>query len=572
MATITELSVNQHQVPINAETDRPLLSVLRDDLHMTGPKYGCGEGKCGACTVHLEGKAIRSCITPVGFCAGKSITTIEGLEQNGKLHALQQAFLEAGAMQCGYCTAGMIMSGAALLAKNPHPTKEEITRAMEGNMCRCGTYARILQAIQQAEGSKQKAEGRRQERGFEDQREQASSMVSASASLLTAACALPAACCLLSPDLEPERYEFFEAPQYLFELNRRGFLQAVGGGILVCLVLGDVEAQPPRGSRRGGRGGGGRGGFGGGMPQELGAWLHISEEGQVTVFTGKVELGQNIRTSLSQVVAEELRLAVSAVSLVMADTDRTPFDMGTFGSRTTPTMAVQLRKVGAAARELLLDLAAEKMKAERGSLVLAGGKVSHPASKQSFSFGELTKGQKLVKAVGADAHETPPADWKVEGTSVLKVEGPAIVTGKHQYPSDVIRPGMLHGKVLRPPTLSATLVSVDLQKAKALPGVTAVHDGDFVGVAAPNVELSEQALDAIQAKWNTPPGPSDQHLYEDLKKNRGQDERFGNRERPGQGSVPEGLETADHKLQATYNIAYIAHAPMEPRAAVAEWQ
>jgi aerobic-type carbon monoxide dehydrogenase small subunit (CoxS/CutS family) len=149
MAAI-ELQVNGVKHRVEADPERSLLSVLRDDLDLTGSKYGCGEGRCGACTVVLKGRATRSCVTPVGECAGKPITTIEGLEQGGKLHPLQEAFLQAGAMQCGYCTPGMIMAGVALLDKNPAPTSQDIVRSMEGNVCRCGTYARIMLAVRQA--------------------------------------------------------------------------------------------------------------------------------------------------------------------------------------------------------------------------------------------------------------------------------------------------------------------------------------------------------------------------------------------------------------------------------------
>ncbi len=124
--------------------------MLREDLGLTGTKYGCGEGQCGACTVLLDGQPIRSCLTPVSAAAGKKLTTIEGLEQNGRLHPLQQAFLDEGAFQCGYCTPGMVLSGVALLAKNPDPGEEQIARAMEGNICRCGTYPRIARAIRRA--------------------------------------------------------------------------------------------------------------------------------------------------------------------------------------------------------------------------------------------------------------------------------------------------------------------------------------------------------------------------------------------------------------------------------------
>jgi aerobic-type carbon monoxide dehydrogenase small subunit (CoxS/CutS family) len=150
MAKITELDVNGTKLRVDADAERSLLGVLRDDLDLTGCKYGCGEGQCGACTVLLDGKAVRSCITPVGDCVGKQIATIEGLEHEGKLHPLQDAFLEAGAMQCGYCTPGMIMSGVALLRANPQPSPAEIVKSMQGNICRCGTYARIVQAVGKA--------------------------------------------------------------------------------------------------------------------------------------------------------------------------------------------------------------------------------------------------------------------------------------------------------------------------------------------------------------------------------------------------------------------------------------
>lgn len=150
MYELAELHVNGVARRVDADSERSLLSVLRDELDLTGAKYGCGEGRCGACTVIIDGKATRSCVTAVGDCKGKQITTIEGLERDGKLHPLQEAFLEAGAMQCGYCTCGMIMSGVALLARNADPAVSEIVRSMEGNICRCGTYTRIVQAIRQA--------------------------------------------------------------------------------------------------------------------------------------------------------------------------------------------------------------------------------------------------------------------------------------------------------------------------------------------------------------------------------------------------------------------------------------
>ena len=145
-----ELKINGVTRRVDVDASRTLLSVLRDELNLSGAKYGCGEGQCGSCTVLLDGVAVRSCITTVKTAAVKQITTIEGLEKNGKLHPLQQAFLDADAMQCGYCTPGMIMNATALLNKKKSPKTEEIVRAMQGNICRCGTYPRIVSAIRAA--------------------------------------------------------------------------------------------------------------------------------------------------------------------------------------------------------------------------------------------------------------------------------------------------------------------------------------------------------------------------------------------------------------------------------------
>jgi aerobic-type carbon monoxide dehydrogenase small subunit (CoxS/CutS family) len=144
------LNVNGSERQVDAPPDESLLSVLRNSLQLTGTKYGCGEGQCGACTVLIDGRPVRSCRTPVSQAAGKKITTIEGLEQNGKLHPVQAAFLEQEALQCGYCTSGMIMATVALLNAIPNPTDDDIVRQMNGNVCRCGTYARILAAVKQA--------------------------------------------------------------------------------------------------------------------------------------------------------------------------------------------------------------------------------------------------------------------------------------------------------------------------------------------------------------------------------------------------------------------------------------
>jgi aerobic-type carbon monoxide dehydrogenase small subunit (CoxS/CutS family) len=153
MAKVTTLNINGKKMTVAVDSTTSLLSVLRNDLGLTGSKFGCGEGQCGACTVLIDGQPTRSCITQVGRASGKQITTIEGLEKDGKLHPLQEAFIKADAMQCAFCTSGMIMSGVALLEKTPRPGRDEIVSSMDGNICRCGTYQRIIDAIQVASGT-----------------------------------------------------------------------------------------------------------------------------------------------------------------------------------------------------------------------------------------------------------------------------------------------------------------------------------------------------------------------------------------------------------------------------------
>lgn len=145
-----DLLVNGQRRAVHSDPARPLLHVLRDELDLTGAKYGCGEGQCGACTVLLDGAPVRSCLVTLAAAQGKKVVTIESLEQNGRLHPVQQAFLDADAMQCGYCSSGMIMSSVGLLQKNPQPTEAQVKSALQGNVCRCGTYPRIVQAVRMA--------------------------------------------------------------------------------------------------------------------------------------------------------------------------------------------------------------------------------------------------------------------------------------------------------------------------------------------------------------------------------------------------------------------------------------
>ncbi len=358
---------------------------------------------------------------------------------------------------------------------------------------------------------------------------------------------------------EPERYEL---ARLLPPLDRRAFFRMLGGGMVVVTTCARAEAQEA---------GGGRGGGRGPSTRELGAWLHIGEDGTITVFTGKAEVGQDIRTSLTQAVREELPARLESVRMVMGDTALTPFDAGTFGSRTTPSMNPQLRRAAATARQLLVARAAAQWKVPAEAVVVSEGKLSHPPSRRSITYGALTRGQRLLEVVPDETPLRPADRWTVAGRSQGKVDARAVVTGQRRFTSDLRRPQMLIGKVLRPPRFGMELEGVDAAAAGAISGVKVVQEGAFAGVVAPDLARAEQALSALRPRWKGGPAPgaSTKGLYQSLRKTGQHDE--GSRGDQDHGDVEQGLGHGVHRLAASYEIAYIAHAPLEPRAAVAEW-
>ncbi|HTM38012.1 MAG TPA: molybdopterin cofactor-binding domain-containing protein [Terriglobales bacterium] len=347
--------------------------------------------------------------------------------------------------------------------------------------------------------------------------------------------------------------------QHGFHVVRRDFFKLMGGGVLVCVAAGRAFGQESA-ARSGQRHE---------MPSTLDSWLHIGENGRVTAFTGKVEVGQNVRTSLAQQVAEELRVPLESVSMIMGDTSLTPFDMGTFGSRTTPQMGSQLRKAAASARAVLTQLAAERWQIDGASLVAENSGIREPKSRRSLTYVDLTHGQKLMKVIPADPPLTRAVDWKIAGAGIPKRGGRAFVTGAHKYSSDMAHPGMVHGKMVRPAAYHAKLTSCDTSLAEKMPGVTVVRDGDFIGVTAADVGAAQRAAGAIQAKWDAPQQVSESGLFEHLKAS--EQKGSEDNDRIVQGSVEQARSVELTSIQQTYTVAYIAHVPLEPRAAVAEW-
>ena len=361
---------------------------------------------------------------------------------------------------------------------------------------------------------------------------------------------------------EPERFEFAARPLHKFELARRDFFQLLGAGIAIFATTNNLFAAQETAPQS-------KSFHRDDLPEDISGWLHIGEDGTVTGFTGKAEIGQNIRTSLAQTIADELRVPFESVKVVTADTLLTPFDAGTFGSRSTPTMTPELRRAACAARELLLAEAAKKWKIAPASLVAADAKITDPSSGRSATYAELAKGQNLAHLLSPNDAITKPDQWTIAGKQIPKVNARTFVTGAHQYTPDLHPASLWHGKVLRPPSFGATVTSYDDTAAKTKTGVVLVRDGDFIGAAAPTVHQADQALQAIKVEWKQTPQISNRELFSYLKKNgvAAVDKTGAMKE----GSLEDGYARAAHKLEGTYTVEYIAHAPLEPRAALAQW-
>jgi len=354
-----------------------------------------------------------------------------------------------------------------------------------------------------------------------------------------------------------EYTEPVERVAYDFGLSRRGFVQVLGAGLLITVGAGPVLAQARR--RRRSRG-----------ARNVAARIHVGKDGTITVLTGKVEMGQGARAELTQAAAEELRVPVSQVQMVMGDTGIVPDDGITAGSRTTPSTVPAVRQGAAAARELLVQLACRRWGLKPGAVNVRDGRIRHAATQRTLSYAELAQAEELPKlfeqAVPPGIAVTPVKEWRVLGTSVPRPNRRDLVTGAHKFPSDLVRPGMLRGKVLRPPSYGAKLVSIDLEPARAMKGVVVVQDGQFVGVAAPTKFHARHALEAIAqtAKWEPAPHPSSKEV-------------FGYLRQRARGGVPknpfaEELAKAHKVLRQTYRVPYVQHAPLETRAALAEWK
>jgi isoquinoline 1-oxidoreductase beta subunit len=485
-----ELKVNGKIYAVDVSPDTPLLWVLRDTLGLTGTKYGCGISQCGACTVHLDGEAVRSCVTPVSRAAGKDIVTIEGLSSDAG-HPVQQAWIALDVPQCGYCMPGQLMSAAALLRKIPHPSDADIDAALTGNICRCGAYQRIRQAVHLA--AEIQEQGRRIDHYHYDH---------------------PALIQAVTPE---------------------------GQG----LTLGFAPN----------------------------AFLHIDSNDIVTVTVNHSEMGQGVYTALPMLVAEELEADWSKIRLAAAPVDpaynHTVFGMqATGGSTSTWSEWERLRQAGAMAKAMLIAAAAESWQVDPATCRAEKGYIIHDPSGRKFSFGELAQKASSLKPPATVALKDSK-NFHLIGQPTHRLDTPAKVSGRAVYGIDVKIPGTLTALIARPPVFGAKVKSFVADRALAVPGVRRVVEIERgLAVVADGFWPAKLGRQALVIDWDE--GPLAGLDSEQQRREYAQLAQTPEAVAARQGDVTAALAQAAQKLDAVYELPYLAHAPMEPLNCLAD--
>ncbi len=335
-------------------------------------------------------------------------------------------------------------------------------------------------------------------------------------------------------------------------LNRREFLQTIGGGIIILFTMG--EMLPAQGRR------------GGGERPDFNAYLLISEDGRVTCFTGKIEMGQGVVTSLAQMLADELDVSVESIDMVMGDTDRCPWDAGTWGSMSTPYFGPVLRAAGAEARTVLIELAAEQLNVPKERLDVENGAVFDKTQPQKkVTYAELAKGKKITRRLQQNAPLKEVSQLKVIGKSHDRMDAVEKVTGKAQYSGDIRVPGMVYAQILQPPSHGAKLKSIDTSAAEKIQGARVIRDDDLIAVLHERPDKAQEALELIKAEYDIPEAPfDDKSVFDYFLEHAGAGEA-GNQA----GDVSRGEKLAKDVTEQTYLNSYVSHAPMEPHTALA---
>ena len=490
------LTVNGRIHDVDAAPDTALLHVLRNDLELNGPKYGCGLGECGACAVLIDGVAARSCVVPIEGCVGRDIVTLEGLGTRERPDAVQAAFIAEQAAQCGYCLNGMIITTKALLMRTRIPPRPRCWK-------RCAT-------------------------------------ICAAAARISRSCARRC---------EPRA------------MSRRGWR-------LMADVPTGFERRP--GSLSIVRPA---------MPGEEGTFetfIKITAVGSVTAYNGHVDLGTGIRTALGQIVAEELDVSFARVVVVLGDTSRVPNQGATIASETIQITAVPLRKAAAQARQFLVERAAERLELPVEELSIEDGLI-RGKDNRSVSYGELISGETIRLELTDDVPVKAVSAYSIVGQSVPRVDLPAKATGELVYVHDVRMPGMLHGRVVRPPYagvdagafVGSSLIAVDEASVRDIPGLVAVvRNGDFVGVVAEREENAIRAAAQLKVTWKQVPTlPDLGDIETTLRANPSKPRTLIDK-----GDVDAAITAAAKPMPRTYVWPYQMHGSIGPSCAVADYQ
>ncbi len=550
MASKLKIKVNGLVHSVTASLDTPLLYVLHNELHLHGPRFGCGLAQCGACSVLLDGKEIRSCVTPVAAVSGRAITTLEGMPAlwasargttaatPAALHPLQQAWIDVQVPHCGYCQNGMMIQAADLLATTKRPTEAQIRTAMNGHLCRCGTYPQ-------------------------------------------------------NPDRDPEGrcrdgegWEVTMTEMLKKEFSRKSFVKGGGAMIVGFSALGaTLGAKVARGAEDP---------YASTGPFDqlaVDSWLVINSDNTASLKVGKVEMGQGTTTALLMIAAEELDMNFSQMSMIVHDTNITPNQGGSSGSQGVQTGGKQTRAAAAAAKGALLKLASTNLGVPVASLSVAGGVVS--GGGKSVTYGSLIGGKLFnvqikgfttsgsattpAQAVAGSPGTKPVSQYKLVGTSPPRIDIPDKVTGKYTYVQNIKVPGMLHGRVVRPRGQGAygdgtapAILSVDESSIKGIAGAKVVRFGNFLGVVADKEWSAIQAAAQLKVKWADPPVlPGVGNIWKQM---RDQDTAGQAPARIAfkSGNFNSAFKSAAHTVSQTYTTQYTGSMAIGPECCVAD--
>jgi len=335
------------------------------------------------------------------------------------------------------------------------------------------------------------------------------------------------------------------------DIDRRDFLKYLGGGIVIAFTAGDSVLLAQR--RRE-------------MPSDFNAYLLIEESGNVKLFTGKIEMGQGVITSLAQMLADELDVKLDSIEMIMGDTDRCPWDMGTFGSMTTRFFGPPLRAAGAEARATLIKLASEKLDIPESRLQASEGVVYDRTDRNnSITYGELAKGQKIAKIIEGEVPVKSPSELKIMGSEALRQDSVEKVTGRAKYAGDIQLPGMLYARILRPPSHDSKLKSVDLSGLERFSDLKVVNEDEMIAVLHASPDVAAEAINAVDTVYDTPRSSITQEtIFDHIKKNAPEGEAVDSG-----GDLKKGMEESEILVEREYLDGYVAHAPIEPHTATA---